>query len=193
MNKSDARKENLVTAAQKCFSKFGFQKSTMNDIAREARKGKSSLYYYFKSKEEIFEAVVKTEAEIFKTEVKKTLNQESDLKTRVRLYFTIRMKRFKELVNLYAAMRSNYLKNQDFIEKIRETYDREELEFIQSMLEEGVEKNEFKVKSITDTSYALASALKGLEFPLVFNPTEQKLNERIDALLNILFYGIVKK
>ncbi|MFO7789874.1 MAG: TetR/AcrR family transcriptional regulator [Bacteroidota bacterium] len=193
MKKSDTIKGKLIIAAQKCFSRFGFEKATMNDIAREARKGKSSLYYYFKSKEDIFEAVVKTEAENFKDEVNKAMNQENDLKTRVSLYFTLRMKRFKELVNLYAIMRDDYLEKLDFIENIRETYDKEELEFIQSMLQEGVEKNEFHVKSITDTSYALAAALKGLEFPLFFNPNEQKLSERIDALLDILFYGIVKK
>jgi AcrR family transcriptional regulator len=193
MKKSDVIKENLITAAQNCFNRFGFEKATMNDIAREARKGKSSLYYYFTSKEEIFKAVVTTEAENFKAEVKQSMEKEGDLKTRIKLYFTLRMKRFKELVNLYAIMRDDYLKKLDFIENIREKYDREELEFIQSILQEGVEKNELRVKSITDTSYALAAALKGLEFPLFFNPTEQKLSERIDALLEILFYGIIKK
>jgi AcrR family transcriptional regulator len=193
MDKADKVRDHLVKAAQRSFSRFGFEKATMNDIAKEARKGKSSLYYYFTSKEDVFKAVVQTEAEYFKFEVEKALKGIDDLKTRIRIYFTIRMQRFKEVGNLYAAMRNDYLKKLDFVEKIRENYDREELEFIQSLLHEGVEKGEFRVKSITDTSFALASALKGLEFPLFFNPNDQKLTERIDALLDILFYGIAKQ
>ena len=53
----------IVGVARKIFTRYGFRKTTMEEIAAASRKGKSSIYYYFKSKEEIFRAVVEREAE----------------------------------------------------------------------------------------------------------------------------------
>lgn len=191
--KHDKIRKSLLESAEQLFSRFGFEKTTMNDIANEARKGKSSLYYYFSSKEEIFKAVVSTEAEQFKQIITETLENIDDTKEQIKQYFSIRMHRFQELSNLYAAMRNDYLRKLDFIEKIRKQYDKEELEFIQNLLEKGVSRGEFEIKNITDTSFALASAIKGLEYPLVLQKDEQNLDHRIDALLSILFFGIVKR
>ncbi|PKN72465.1 MAG: TetR/AcrR family transcriptional regulator, partial [Deltaproteobacteria bacterium HGW-Deltaproteobacteria-10] len=57
MNKDEEVKQAIKAAAKRVFAKWGLNKTTMEDIAGEAGKGKSTLYYYFKSKEEIFETV----------------------------------------------------------------------------------------------------------------------------------------
>lgn len=51
-------KRKIIIDAGDIFSRFGFSKTTMSDIAGKTGMGKSSLYYYFKSKEEVFEQVV---------------------------------------------------------------------------------------------------------------------------------------
>jgi AcrR family transcriptional regulator len=193
MEKHEKIRQKLIESAEQIFSRFGFEKATMNDIADEARKGKSSLYYYFSSKEEIFKAVVETEAQRLKSCIAEAIEGVDDIKEKIRIYFTIRMNRFQELVNLYAAMRNDYLRKLDFIEKIRRNYDQEELEFIQELLTEGIENQVFSIKNVADTSYALASAIKGLEYPLVLRNDDKQSSERIDALLNVLFFGIVKR
>ena len=48
--KQKAIKYKIVGIASTVFSRFGFKKATMDDIARAAGMGKSSIYYYFKSK-----------------------------------------------------------------------------------------------------------------------------------------------
>jgi len=52
------KKERILKSAEKLFARFGFRKTTMNEIARDVRMGKSTLYYYFKSKENVLEAVI---------------------------------------------------------------------------------------------------------------------------------------
>lgn len=47
--KDELLKEKILTGADMLFQKYGLTKTTMEDIAREAGKGKSTLYYYFKS------------------------------------------------------------------------------------------------------------------------------------------------
>ena len=54
LNYNESVRVSILEAAQGLFSKFGYKKTTMEDIAQELHKGKSSLYYYFKNKEENF-------------------------------------------------------------------------------------------------------------------------------------------
>lgn len=191
--KHDRKKEKLLESACNIFTRFGFEKATMSDIAKEARKGKSSLYYYFSSKEEIFEEVVDLEAGRLKVALTEAVEGKLEVKEKMIAYFTVRMQRFNELVNLYAAMRHDYLSKLDFIETLRAKYDQEEMMRIQAFLTEGVESGEFAIGNIEDTSYALASALKGLEFPLVLNNDSLSIEMRIKSLIDVLFYGIVKR
>ena len=57
-------KNRIIEVAQDIFKKYGFRKSTMDEIAEAAGKGKSTLYHYFKSKEEVFAAVIEKESNI---------------------------------------------------------------------------------------------------------------------------------
>ena len=63
LTKEEIIKEEFLTAAQKLFQQYGFQKTTMEDIAKAIGKGKSTLYYYYKSKSEVFQDVIIREAD----------------------------------------------------------------------------------------------------------------------------------
>ena len=57
----DETKDIIVSVANKLFSRFGFQKTSLDEIAKTARKAKGSIYYHFASKEELFIEVVSGE------------------------------------------------------------------------------------------------------------------------------------
>jgi len=46
-----ARRERILDAAEKCFARTGFHRTTMHDICREAGVSPGALYVYFDSKE----------------------------------------------------------------------------------------------------------------------------------------------
>src|SRR3990172_4897582 len=54
----EARKQQILEAAIRCFGRQGFHKTTMQDICTEATLSPGALYHYFPSKEEIIEAMV---------------------------------------------------------------------------------------------------------------------------------------
>ena len=54
-------RDKILSVANKLFSRFGFHKTSMDEIAKIARKAKGSLYYHFASKEDLFKEVVSTE------------------------------------------------------------------------------------------------------------------------------------
>jgi AcrR family transcriptional regulator len=54
-------RDKILSVANKLFSRFGFHKTSMDEIAKIARKAKGSLYYHFASKEDLFKEVVSKE------------------------------------------------------------------------------------------------------------------------------------
>jgi len=59
----------VIRAARQLYQQHGLFKVTMEDVAKAVGKGKSSLYYYYKSKEEIFDAVIDAEIKEIFTEI----------------------------------------------------------------------------------------------------------------------------
>ena len=50
----DSKREEIIQAAIRAFLENGVQGATIQDIARQARMGKGTIYEYFESKEDIF-------------------------------------------------------------------------------------------------------------------------------------------
>jgi AcrR family transcriptional regulator len=192
INKEEFRKKVIITAGQ-IFSRYGFRKTTMDEIARELKMGKSSIYYYFTSKEEIFEAVVLYEANILRNELTTAIKSVESPVEKMRNYVFVRMKTFEKLANYYNAIFDKNLDHFDFIENIRSKYDREELAILRLLLWHGTRKKVFNVANSEYTALAIQTTLKGLEVPLFWMKKEVNIGNRLDAILNVLFNGILKK
>jgi AcrR family transcriptional regulator len=192
INKEEFRKKVIVSAG-KIFSRYGFKKTTMDEIARALKMGKSSIYYYFESKEEIFEAVVLWEANILRNELTTAIKSVESPTDKMRNYVFVRMKSFEKLANYYNAIFDKNLDHFDFIERIRSKYDREELAILRLLLYDGTRKKVFNVDNSEYTALAIQTTLKGLEVPLFWKKKEVHIEQRLNAILDVLFYGIVKK
>jgi len=192
INKEEVKKKIIVLAGQ-IFSRYGFKKTTMDEIANALKMGKSSIYYYFESKEEIFEAVVLYEANILRNELTTTIKSVESPIEKMRNYVYVRMKSFEKLSNYYNAIFDKNLDHFDFIEEIRANYDREELAILRLILYHGTRKKVFNVKNSEYTALAIQTALKGLEVPLFWKKKEHNIENRLEAVLNVLFNGIIRK
>jgi AcrR family transcriptional regulator len=189
----DEVKEAIVNVARHIFSRFGFKKTTMDEIAIASRKGKSSIYYYFASKEEIFQAVVEKEAEILKQELIKAFNETDNPEQKLKMHVLIRMRTMEKLANFYSAIKDDYLGHLDFIEKIRKKYDQEEIQMMESILVEGVKNGIFEIEDTALAAIAIVTAMKGMEIPLFWGVEEKDLESRLDHLIHILFHGVMKR
>ena len=192
INKEEFKKKIIITAGQ-IFSRYGFKKTTMEEVAKALKMGKSSLYYYFESKEEIFEAVVLYEANVLRNELTTAIKSVESPIGKMEKYVFVRMKAFEKLSNYYNAIFDKNLDHFDFIEKIREKYDREETAILRLLLYLGVRKKVFAVGNSEYTALAIQTTLKGLEVPLFWQKREVNIDQRLRAILDVLFYGIVLK
>ena len=70
------RKIQILKAAVKRFAKHGLNKTTLDEIARDLRIGKATIYHYFSSKEELFYETIKWEAAQYIDEINVIFNNE---------------------------------------------------------------------------------------------------------------------
>ncbi len=187
------KKITIIQAAQKLFAQFGFDKTTVDEIARGARIGKATLYHYFRSKEDVFKEVIEKESRILNVKVKEAIDKEETPKKKLRAFVLARMMYLNELANIYNALRDEFLNHYAFIEKTREKDFHQEIKSVKNILNEGIEKNIFVIKDVELTSFAIISALKGLEYPWSIKISLPDIEENVDKLLEILFQGIVKR
>jgi AcrR family transcriptional regulator len=186
-------REKIILTASTIFSHYGFRKTTMEEISAGLKKGKSSIYYYFGSKEEIFEAVVLHEANQLRMRLTSAIKEVDSPTDKLRNYIYVRMKEFAKLSNYYNAVFDKNLDHFEFIEKIRSRYDREELAILRLLVYVGNNRGVFTVENSEYTAMAIQTMLKGMEVPLFWRKREMDINDRLEAILSLIFNGILKK
>jgi len=184
----------IVNVARKIFTRQGFRKTTMEEIARVSGKGKSSIYYYYKSKEEIFEAVVAKEADELRAELEKVINSGKDPMDRLKDYIMFRLYHVKTVSNFYAALREESLNQMNFVEEIRKRFESQEFSMVCEILETGIKKRSFEINDPTIGAIAITTMLKGLELPLFLNTyTRAEKEKLLDGLIKVIFYGLIRR
>jgi AcrR family transcriptional regulator len=184
----------IVGVARKIFTRYGFRKTTMEQIAASSQKGKSSIYYYFNSKEEIFKAVVEKEAEELKQQLDRTIRKDDVPIDKLKTYILFRLHHVRSVENFYAALNDEYLSHMDFILDIRKSIDIEERQMVTEILEEGMRDGSFQLTSSEIGAIAITTMMKGLELPLLLSDEHKKdRQELFEDLIRVLLYGIVKR
>ncbi|MEA3505622.1 MAG: TetR/AcrR family transcriptional regulator [Bacteroidota bacterium] len=191
--KQDEKAKLIINSARKLFSVYGFKKTTMDEIALGAGKAKSSLYYYFASKEDVFTAVVEQESELLNETMQKAISKHNNSIDQLREYVYIRLKSINTMTNYSKALRDDILSNYVFISKIRKKYYIKEMETVTAILENGVKNEKFEMKDIHLSARALVTIIKGIEIPLTIDRQKKNLKKEVDDLMDIVFYGIVAR
>lgn len=191
--KIDETRDKILKVAANIFSKFGFHKTTVDEIARAAHKAKGSVYYHFKNKEELFQGVIDKEFQMLRGELIKAIDSGKNAKEKLINYITVRMKTLNELTNFHDALKNDYLNYLGFIEQIRQRYDNEETILIKSILTGGVNNNEFEINNVELTAPAILTALKGLEIPFFIEDKYNELENRLNELTRIMIRGMEKR
>jgi AcrR family transcriptional regulator len=197
MNEHINRDENVLTdilsAARALFEKQGLKKTTMDDIASRIGKCKGALYYYFASKDEIFEAVVDQEmTEFFKQETIET-NAVYGSKEKLIAYCRTRLKKISELANLNEVLKKDLIDFAGKMEQIKKKYDTLQVELVKDIIIAGIQNGEFRKMDkeyIESLSYLIVSSFKGLEMPLNVDKQYTSLNKRAEFIVNVMVDGI---
>jgi AcrR family transcriptional regulator len=187
------KKEKIIETARNIFSRFGIKKSTMDEIASKIRMAKSTLYHYFKNKEEIFLEVVKRESATMKVKLKEAIEGAADPQGKFRAYARTRMIYLKELDNYYSTLTDAYFEFYPFTEGLRRDFTNFEMECLEGIFREGVKKGVFEIKNLKITAQMVNIAFKGFEYAMITKEEPINVDNELDLLIDVFFKGIEKR
>ncbi len=169
-------RQKLVDVARQLFAKKGLEDTTMNDIAQASGLGRRTLYTYFKSKEEVYAAVIDGElmriSSTFLAVARKQLSPENKL---VELIFA-HLSLIKEAVERNGNLRAQFFRNIWQVESVRKKYDRIERDIFAKTIAEGVEQGIFEIDDLSLYTDILHACVKGLEVPYIYGRLGEGLN-----------------
>ena len=190
--KIDDTKDKILSVATRLFSRFGFHKTSMDEIAKIARKAKGSLYYHFASKEELFKEVVSKEIINLKYQLSAIVaNKDLSASGKIKKYLIARMEILNNAANYHETLKADFFEHFHFIDDLRNELDEWEKENLKIIILHGVETKEFEVVEDIDVLLdVFIMVLKGLEIPFFLQNKYQKYSPYFEGLMGILTKGL---
>jgi AcrR family transcriptional regulator len=189
MSKSETKLV-IVKAATRYFSKFGFYKTTMDEIAKHIHKAKGVLYYHFNSKEELFNEVLKQELEKVKIELSKVVIEPCDSLSMLKNYIFKRLDLLYKSVNYHETLKADFFEKYRFVEEVREDFAKFDKEKVHFIISRGQKEGTLNISDINSTVNIVLMVLNSIEIPLFL---QDKYSEYINAgeeLADLIIKGL---
>lgn len=167
----------LVDVARQLFAKKGVEDTTMNDIAQASKKGRRTLYTYFKSKEQIYMAVVESELEMLSTQMEKAASKPVSPDKKILELIMTHLDAIKMVVYRNGTLRADSFRDIWRVEAMRKEFDRKETALFRRVLHEGKELNLFDIDNVEITADILHYCIKGIEVPYIRGQIGEELDD----------------
>ena len=167
----------LVDVARQLFAKKGVEDTTMNDIAQASKKGRRTLYTYFKSKEQIYMAVVESELEMLSTQMEKAASKPISPDKKILELIMTHLDAIKMVVYRNGTLRADFFRDNWRVEAMRKEFDRKETALFRRVLHEGKELNLFDIDNVEITADILHYCIKGIEVPYIRGQIGEELDD----------------
>lgn len=183
----------LVDVARQLFARLGFDNTTMNDIAQASKKGRRTIYTYFKSKDDIFGAVIDSEMDKLHSVVAEIVTKDLPADEKLIALLYARLDAIKTIVFRNGTLRALFFRDIWRVEKARKKFDREEIGIIRNILNDGVQAGIFDVPDTETMAKIIHHALKGLEVPYIRGKIAGSEKSRLiekEHVMKLIFNGI---
>lgn len=167
----------LVDVARQLFAKKGVEDTTMNDIAQASKKGRRTLYTYFKSKEQIYMAVVESELEMLSDQLEKAAAKSVSPDKKIMELIMTHLDAIKMVVYRNGTLRAGFFRDIWRVEAMRKEFDRKEVALFRRILQEGKEQGLFDIDNVEITADILHYCVKGIEVPYIRGQIGEELDD----------------
>lgn len=167
----------LVDVARQLFAKKGVEDTTMNDIAQASKKGRRTLYTYFKSKEQIYLAVVESELEMLFNQMEKAASKPVSPDKKILELIMTHLDAIKTVVYRNGTLRAGFFRDIWRVEAVRKDFDRKEAVLFRRVLNEGKELKLFDIDNVEITTDILRYCIKGIEVPYIRGQIGEELDD----------------
>lgn len=189
-------RDKFIEVARQLFARKGVENTTMNDIASASDKGRRTIYTYFKSKRDIFNAVIESETDHLLNRLRHIVARQSSPEEKLLEYVECRFETMKEIVSRNGSLRAGFFRDVRKVDRARKIITRKETAMLRDILQEGVEQGVFDIPNLNHMSVIVTQAIQGLDVPYI---RDNLLDEGIDKELlksyvaDLILNGIKKR
>ena len=167
----------LVDVARQLFAKKGVDDTTMNDIAVASKSGSCTLYTYFKSKEDIYMAVVESELEMLSDAMEQVAKKDITPDEKILKLIETHLDSIKMVVYRNGTLRAGFFRNIWRVEAVRKNFDAKEIKLFKQVLAEGKDKGIFDIDNVDSIADILHYCIKGIEVPYIRGQIAEELDD----------------
>jgi AcrR family transcriptional regulator len=189
---SEERKNQILDAAMDTFSKVGFYKARMSDIAESSGLSKGSLYWYFDSKNDLINKLL---ARVFEHEIKdlrKLINDPRPVTKRLMAYAEragddmVKMLKWTPLIYDFIALAFR----QETIKRSIRKYYQQNMEILEILIQQGLDTGELHANNARDAAIAIGSILEGTVILWIYEPEGIDIKKHILSNMKYILAGL---
>ncbi|HEU0003752.1 MAG TPA: TetR/AcrR family transcriptional regulator [Ktedonobacteraceae bacterium] len=189
---SAVRKNQILDAAMVVFARSGFHEARMDDIVQESGLSKGTLYWYFKSKEEIITAISQR---LFATDIESVeslLKAEGTVSERLQQLIRDRVQGLQEMSGVVAILFEFYAAalHQDGVRQFIKTYFQNFHELLVALIQQGIERGEFRPVDALAAATALDAVFEGLIVRWLIDPDAVQWASLGEAAIRLMLDGL---
>jgi AcrR family transcriptional regulator len=196
--KDEEIQEQLLKAAKQLFQLHGFRKVTIDDIAKAIGKARSSLYYYYKTKEEILDAVIAAEIRELITAITAAISQSPSAEEKIKAFFVTKLQTIFEKRGFFNALDegmdagelSGYQKAKL---AVHQQIWQQEGALLSQIITEGIRQGELATlnqKDQADLVFVLLSGLHGIKREMVIRNNFSNIKSSAHILVRSMIHGL---
>lgn len=198
--KEDLVQEQILQAAKRLFQVHGLYKVTMDDVAKAIGKGRSSLYYYYKSKDEIFDAVVAIEIKEMIGAMARAVGEAITVEQKIKAFCIAKFKIAGQMRPFFQTLDVGM--DADAMSQFNKTkiahhslIMKQEGDLLKQVLNEGIENGELNTMDNEEKEvliFVMLSSLHGLKRELLIEDNLYGIEPAVERLSRMMMYGITK-
>jgi AcrR family transcriptional regulator len=188
------KKNEILAAAGQCFARYGYDKTTMDDIGELVGMNKVSLYYYFKNKETLFKEMILQDADQYSAMIKEKVANISGSSKRILAWIETGFQFNQSGSILHQLSMETLKKLSPQLEELKEYAMKIGSEYIASILAEGVEKKEIipcDVKHVAESIHRVIYSMKDSAYQRSRNEPGQAIDFRALAKEILFTVGLM--
>ena len=194
-NLQDIRKDQIMNAAQVVIASKGYDQARMDDIVEKAQLSKGAIYWYYKSKKDIYLSLIDYWFNEYSAGVLKSLEDKDSSSEQLKSLFEYFVDQFDQNPDTFKIMvefwRTSGL-DVDFNNKLQEIYS-QFLEYIIDIIKNGIESGEFKEVDPRITALSILINIEGIHWFTLFDKSGVEAHEYINTISNFILNGLKKR
>ncbi|HTP25366.1 MAG TPA: TetR/AcrR family transcriptional regulator [Anaeromyxobacteraceae bacterium] len=190
MKSPDETARAIIEAAEELFARYGFKKTSIDDIARAARIGKGSVYLHFASKEELFAQIVKQVSDRILHTLTAAVKRGRAPAEKLRAFLETSVTAVAAIVAEYHLNEETMMELIPMGMSLRQEYLARAHSLLVEVLRDGVSSGAFAVKHPHCLATGIMSCLQGLDATAAQRPHSTETRAGLDQLFSVLLRGL---